>query len=276
VTLRGEAEGRMLIDYHVHLERGPYELEWLEQFVQAARNRGVKEIGVVEHAYRFQEAADLLPEDWPADRAELPVASYVDFMLMARGKGLPVRLGIEVDFVPGREEATAAFLRQYPFDFVLGAVHYLDGWGFDNPLFEGEWAAKDVDEVYRQYIDTVARAVRSGLFDVLAHPDVIKIFGHRPSRPADWSGLVRALAQTGTALEVSSAGLRKPVREAYPERGLLKACFAAGVPITLASDAHEPEEAGQGIEEVAFLAKEAGYRKITRFFARRAEEVPMT
>lgn len=271
----------MLADYHMHLERGGLRRDYLERFVATARARGVDEIGVTEHGYNFVEAAPLLgrPAYVAAHSRGYRVADYVELLRAAREDGLPVKLGIEMDYVPGREAEIRDFLAAYPWDFVIGSVHWLGEWGFD--LDPESWRGRDVAEAYREYFALAERAVRSGLFDVLGHPDVIKVFGHRlpPGAEAELEGyfdrLARAAAEAGVCLEVSSAGLRKPVGEIYPDARLLRRARALGVPITLASDAHEPEHVGWEYPRLVAFARAAGYRTLTVFDGRRRRQEPL-
>lgn len=264
-------------DYHLHLEQGPYTMEWLEEFLKVAHSRGVREVGFTEHAYRFREAASILENNWARQHATQSAEDYVRLLSQAKTIYPEVRLGLEVDYVPGKEEITRRFLAAYPFDFVLGSVHFLGDWGFDNPEFLAEWDHRDVDEVYRYYFWTLRQAATSRLFDVLAHPDVIKVFGHRATRDltAVYRETVETIARSDLAIEVSSAGLRKPVGELYPAETFLQMAFGAGIPITTASDAHRPEDAGRDLDQVVVLARRAGYTAVSSFQLRQRISVSL-
>ncbi|HEX6989292.1 MAG TPA: histidinol-phosphatase [Bacillota bacterium] len=271
----------MIADYHMHLERGGLDAAYLRRFVETAAARGVDEICITEHAYHFPAAAALLDKpDYVAARSRgYPLDAYVNLVLSARAQGLPVRLGIEMDYIPGSEEDIARFLEGHPWDLVIGAVHWIGDWGFD--LDPGSWAGRDVTEAYRSYFALAEQAVRSGLFDVFAHPDVIKVFGARPDpgfgeELLGWyDRLVAAARQAGVCLELSSAGLRKPVGEIYPDRRLLERAHRAGVPITLASDAHEPQHVGWAFDRLVSAARDAGYRTVTTFSRRRPRQAAL-
>ena len=168
-------------------------------------------------------------------------------------------------------------LGTYPFDFVLGSVHYIGDWGFDNPeLIEG-FSARHIESIWNDYFELLARAAASRLFDVLAHPDLVKKFGHRASGDLSrfYRPVLAEMRKAGTVLEVSSAGLRKTVAEIYPSLEFMRLANEAGVPITLASDAHAPAEVGNQFDRLVTAAREAGYTTITRFSGRRSEQVPM-
>lgn len=269
----------MIADYHMHLERGGLDPDYLRRFVETAVARGVDEICITEHAYHFPEAAALLgkPGYVAARSRGYDIDAYIDLILSARAQGLPVRLGIEMDYIPGAEEGIARFLEGRPWDLVIGAVHWIGDWGFD--LDPATWAGRDVTAAYRDYFALAEQAVASGLFDIFAHPDVIKVFGARPDPGFDsellawYDRLVAAAAASGTCLELSSAGLRKPAGEIYPDRRLLERARRAAVPITLASDAHEPEHVGWSFDALLSAAHQAGYTSGTVFSGRRPRQV---
>jgi histidinol-phosphatase (PHP family) len=297
----------MLVDYHMHLERGPFAPEWLDRFLAVARARGVAEIGVTEHIYRFaesqraygawwQEGAAAAPADaaganepapgtpafaawWWTQRGGQSLAEYANLLRDAAARSLPVRLGIEADYFPGREGAIHAVLAQAPFDYVIGSVHWIGPWGFDLLSVNGLWDGHDVDEAYRAYFALLGRAARTGLFQIMAHPDLIKVMGHRPSPALDLEALYEDAASAfvagGAAVEVSTAGLRKPVGELYPAPAFLRACQRRGVPLSLASDAHRPEDVGADFDQAVALARDAGYREVQRFAGKRACPAPL-
>lgn len=264
----------MIVDYHLHLrdeqERIAHTAEAAERFWEAAAARGLDEIGFSEHVYYFRQTRPLWTVPYHLERCVYDLERYVEAVLEARRRGVPVKLGLEVDYVRGREEQTAELLASYPWDFVLGSVHFVDGYAID-----GEPRLLDavgVEETWRRYFAELAAAARSGLFDVLAHPDVVKIWGVRPAAP-DYAPLLEAL--DGVALEVSTAGLRKPVGELYPDPALLAAARERGAPITLASDAHVPALVGADLERAVALARAAGYETVTVLEGRVARQEPL-
>jgi histidinol-phosphatase (PHP family) len=289
-------------DYHLHLHPheptpdgpppGAYPVEYLERYVEAAAARGVTELAFTEHLGRCRESVEVLGPFWDLEpdpelreqtRAlvardrNLSLERFVDVVLRAKDRGLPVLLGLEVDFFPHTIEAVAEFLAPYPWDLLVGAVHWIGGWTFDRPWAQPSYLQRGVRRVWEDYFSLSAQAAASGAVDVLAHPDRIKLHGYRPSEePLDlYEALVVAAAAGGTALEVSSAGLRKPVNEIYPSPRLLRMAQEAGLAITLASDYHSPEGAGWGHEAVVAAARAAGYTRRAAFRARRLSLVPL-
>lgn len=267
----------MLIDYHLHLENGPLTRAWLEEFLAVGRERGVEEFGFSEHAYNYRQARNLLDQPWAQRHSVRNLEDYLFLIQEAKEAGWPVKLGLEVDYAPGKEEAICDFLNRYPWDFVLGSVHWLGDWGFDNPEFAAEWERRNPEKVYREYFRLFRQAAESGLFDIMAHPDVIKVFGHRPAMDLTpfWEEAASVLASTGLCAEVSTAGWRKPVGELYPAPGFLSICRRFGVPVTLASDAHRPEDVGRDFLRAVEILRSCGYRELTRFAQRRRTFVPL-
>jgi histidinol-phosphatase (PHP family) len=260
-------------DHHVHPEHGPYHpgtypLSWIEAYLAVGRERGVAGIGLVEHGYRFLEAAGLLPTPWAEARCRYPLEAYTRLCDEVR-TALGVAVGLEMDYVPGREDAIRAYLSRYRWDFVLGSVHWLGDFGLDVAEMRDRYAERPLLEIWREYYRTQVAMVATGLFDVVTHPDLPKIFGgERP--PEDellplYRSLVEALADTRVALELNTSGLRRPVREMYPTPALLAMAARAGVPLVLASDAHEPENVGYAFDAAAELARRAGFREAAGF-----------
>ena len=289
-----------MLDYHLHLwahgqPAGPVVVEHLAAYCEQAANRGVAEIAVTEHLFRFRQAKAALGGFWDDDpdprlrgamaaywdeHATADLDAYVDVVERAKAEGLPVVLGLEVDHYAGRMEQVAALLRGYPFDVLLGSVHWLGAWGFDHyedPVVAAEWDGRATEEVWSAYADAVEELAASGVCDVLAHPDLCKVTGRVPAEVEETHDrLADALARHGMAAEVSSAGWRKPVGEAYPAPGLLSRFRARGVAVTTASDAHTLADVGEGVARLVPLLTEAGYDTVTAFRDRRPRDVALT
>jgi histidinol-phosphatase (PHP family) len=257
----------VIVDYHMHL-RDPHEgidhtSTAVERFVETAVARGVDEIGFTEHVYYFGQTRSLWTLGYQTERCVYDLDAYVDAVLEAKRQGMPVKLGLEVDYVGDRQDELASILEPYPWDFLLGSVHWVDGLAIDQE--PGFWGVAPVEEVWRRYFGALAELAGSGHVDVLAHPDLPKIFGRRPDR-------IRYPALTGVALEISTNGLYKPVGELYPDIEFLE---AARLPITLASDAHIPWNVGRDVARAVERARAAGYDTVTVFEGRRARQEPL-
>lgn len=174
---------------------------------------------------------------------------------------LPVKLGVEIDFFSDQVEEIGKFVRKYPFDYVIGSVHVIGDWVIDDPSKMGEYLKRDVSRVYEEYFSLVKRLCNCRLFDILAHPDLVKIFGARPS--TDFSRVLRetadAMAKSGICAEINTKGLRRPCREVYPSEEFLEILHGHDVPITFGSDAHKPSEVGRNLEDARRLARKVGY-----------------
>ncbi|EFK96319.1 histidinol phosphate phosphatase HisJ family, partial [sediment metagenome] len=180
---------------------------------------------------------------------------------------LKIKCGIEADFIPGFEKQTAQILQGYPYDYVIGSVHFINGWGFDNPVFMSKWQDFDINDVYMRYHEHLRLSAQSKLFDIMGHADLVKKFGHRPN--ADLSSEVKKTAavfkQTGMVIEINTSGLRKPALEIYPKLEDLKIYRAAQVPITFGSDAHLAQDVGRDFDKALELARSAGYEEYVIF-----------
>ena len=270
-------------DYHVHIERGPYTREWLEKFVEAGRRVGVYELGLVEHLYLFRESHGILHNPYiaekPGTRRELAGAPdlvgatldrFATFVTAAADSGLPVKCGLEVDYVPGAEEATNRLLKGLPLDFVIGSLHWLGDWGFD--IDQGSWSGRSVEAAYRQYYGTLAAATESGLFDIIGHPGNIAYFGHRPQAETMEemeAGFFERARAAGVVLEVNTGGLLRPVGQTFPRPETWPRIQAAGIPIVVCSDAHRPDEVAHDFPLVHRMLKEVGFAEAVRFERRK-------
>lgn len=282
----------MLTDYHLHLtpdgpearaeaaaawdaEGGHLSPGWIARYTERAAARAVAEIAVTEHVHRFTQAADWMDNPFWRGEAEMDLDAYCAALAAARDDhGLPVLVGIEMDWLPERRGEIAELLADRPFDIVLGSVHWLGALAVDHPDYPA-WDRLPAEQVWAAYLTELRAAAVSGLFDVLAHPDLPKVFGHR--MPAGLAGeleeTVAAIAEAGVAIECSSAGLRKRIRELYPDPDLLARFREAGIPATLSSDAHAPGDVARDYPTAVAALRGAGYTTITRLRGRVPEQV---
>jgi histidinol-phosphatase (PHP family) len=274
----------MLTDYHVHLRPDDtgatperlFNSENVERYLDAARDAGIIELGVSEHIFRFRDALVIWDHPFWQKYGTDDLGAYCEFV-----RGTPLRLGIEADFVPGAEDRIASLLDAHDFDYVIGSVHFLgqDG-AVDDEAYDVWHKVGDPDRLWRRYFNSLAEAARSGLFDVLAHPDLVKIWGSgRPSPEGDlrryYEPAIEAIAETGIAVEVSTAGLRKPVGEIYPAGSFLDLCVEAGATFSLSSDAHMPEHIGFEYGQAVELMRTAGIDEVAVFEQRERRLEPL-
>lgn len=268
----------------MHLRRGEsddvemtdHSIDALERYVASARGAGIDEIAVTEHVYYFTETRDLWHMPYHLEHCICEFEPYLATIGEAKRRGLPVKLGIEVDYEPAREEETRAWLARYDWDVVLGSVHFVDGFGIDSrPRLIDEIG---IDATWRRYFDVLGAAASSGLFDSLAHPDLVKMWGDRPAQDVQeelFAAFADGAAGAGVCVEVSTRGLLRPVAEPYPDRRLLVACRERNVPVTLASDAHSADRIGWRFGESLELLRAAGYETVTVFERREPRQVAL-
>lgn len=253
-----------LPDYHTHTVRCGHARGDPAQYVEAARSRGLIGLGVADHL-------PLLPDPDPELSMELDdLGDYVaEVLSLKTAHPGYVFLGIEADYRPHTVVEVGSLLQEHPFDYVIGSVHHLGSWGFDDPRQINEYESRDIDDVWIEYLQLVGDAAESGLFTILGHLDLVKKFGYRPTRTLDieLDRLVERIGRAGVLVEINTAGLHKPIGEAYPTLDILRRLRAAGVQITFGSDAHRPEEVGRDFDHAVRLARAAGYESFARLEA---------
>ncbi|HLB21326.1 MAG TPA: histidinol-phosphatase [Solirubrobacteraceae bacterium] len=264
----------MLTDYHLHLRPDDLDASADECFTQgnfaryraAASERGIAELGVAEHVYRFEQALDVWRHPFWVPFATDDLDAYCTFVR----EQTDLRLGIEADFVPGAEDRTANLLQAREFDYVVGSVHFIREGAVDMDDYSVWDSGRSVEQIWQRYFQTLGEAARSGLFDVLAHPDLVKVWGSgRPLPEGDlrryYELAIDGIADSGIAVEVSTAGLRKPVAELYPAPAFLEMCLEAGAPVALSSDAHDPRDIGADYDRALELLDELGVGELCVF-----------
>lgn len=274
----------MLTDYHVHLRPdgdGTPASEYFtaanaSRYREAAEQRGIAELGASEHVYRFRQALDVWQHPFWRENAHDDLDAYCDFVAE---QGLKV--GVEADFVPGTEDRMANLLDGRPWDYVIGSVHFVGDEAVDHPDWD-IWSARSADpeKIWRRYFEWLGEAARSGLFDILAHPDLVKVWGaDRPRPDGDlrrfYELAIDGIAESEIAVEVSTAGLRKPVGERYPAEPFLAMCLEAGCPVALSSDAHVPEHLGFEYEPTVAWLVDQGVRELCVFEGRERRLEPI-
>jgi histidinol-phosphatase (PHP family) len=235
-----------------------------EAFIDAAIAAGLTEYGIADHAPQIPEPFD----DWRMAVDELP--DYFEWIARARARAagrIPVRAGLECDWLAGGEYWITDLASRYAWDYLIGSVHYLGDWDFDNPKWLGRWAESDVDAVWSHYWETYLKMADSGLFDILGHPDLVKKFAHVPNGDLDrfYEPVIDAIAASGSVIELNTAGWYKPCAEAYPAPRFLELACSAGIGLVISSDSHAPAEVARNFPKAIELAKAAGYRETVLF-----------
>ncbi len=267
----------MLTDYHLHLRPDDpgteaarfFTAENAERYRAAADERGIAELGVSEHVHRFRQALDVWQHPWWLQNAVDDIDEYCSFVR----EQTDLRLGIEADFLDGREDRMASLIEAREWDYVVGSVHFLCDAAVDHHGWDVWETGRGADEVWRRYFETLGEAARCGMFDILGHPDLVKVWG--PDRPRPEGDLRRfyelamdGIAESRIAIEVSTAGLRKPVKELYPARAFLEMALDAGCPVALSSDAHVPADVGHAYSEALAMLQDLGVSELCVFEGR--------
>ncbi|MGF7137899.1 histidinol-phosphatase HisJ family protein [Roseimarinus sediminis] len=247
-----------LVDYHMHTTFSDGK-DHYPAFLEQARKKDLAEIGFTDHI-------TLQPVDWAMKEMDYPVMKEnLKSLCNNFSEDVQVRFGIEVDYFPDKEEELRALIAYFPADFVIGSVHFIDQWNFDSDkTLYGKWSN---DELYRKYFQLVQQAARSGLFDVIAHLDLIKKFACWPENDQShlFEETLKVIKEADVVMELNTSGFDFPCREFYPSKKIIEMAARIGVPVTLGSDAHEPSQLARHFDQAIQWLKEAGYTKITRF-----------
>ena len=281
------------IDHHVHLEKGPYSLEWLEAFIQSATDHHVTRLGIVEHTTQFRalmgpDRREPAPGNDPASLAQKAwferhmnrgrLREYTAFIEQARKRYPTTTFGLEVDWF-GNTETTDTDM-DFDWDFLIGSVHFIEDKAADNPGLPGIWDKSPVSDVYIRYFDLLRKAVESRTFDILGHLDVLKMVRPLPadSKVAEsLDRLIDAITVSGITVEINTAfSYRQEAREEFcPSHDIIARLVSRGVPLTLSSDAHRPEHVGMNLDKAAGALKALGVKCVHRFQRRKSEGVSL-
>lgn len=261
-------------DYHMHTPLCHHATGTPSEYAAQAVALGLPEIGFSDHAPMRQDGFD----NWRMGLADLD--EYVRLVEQARRDhpGLPIRLALEVDWLPGQESWIRELAARHPWDYLIGSVHYVGpDWAIDDPGTLSRWKRENPDDVWAAYVDLLTQAAGSRLFDILGHIDLPKKFGFRPHRDVLplYDRFLGIAKDSGVAIEINTAGLRKDCREMYPSRDILCVAARRGVALTFGSDAHAPAEVGAALGEAQRLARDVGFIVTRRFAGRHATEVPI-
>ena len=250
---------KIRVDLHNHTTRCNHAEGTVDEYIQRAIALGIDIYGFSEHA----------PMDFD-EKYRLPfcdIDAYFNDILSAKEKyknEIDILLGYEVDWLPGHMDERVLHAKV---DYLIGSVHFIDKWSFDNPAFIGEWKNKNIDEIWQAYFEATEAMVKSGKFDIVGHLDLIKVFKFMPKRDIRILAkpVLKAIKKSNMVIEINTAGLRKPIGELYPSPALLEEVYSLGIPITFSSDAHAVEQIGTGYAHAITLAKSLGYTQAVTF-----------
>jgi histidinol-phosphatase (PHP family) len=266
----------MLLDYHTHHYRCGHARGVMEDYIQAALAVGLKEIGVSDHSPIYHLGANPHPLPRTA-MSQLELPHYIDEALALQQKyagRIAVKIGVESDYLEEHEAHYRSLWAGYPLDYVIGSVHWLGTWNIFYPELPNGMTAM---EAYLTYLNLTGRAAASGIYEIIGHLDCLKTRGHLPDRAIipPLEEAIRALADSGVAIELNTSGWRKECAECYPRAEVLARCHHWGVPVTFGSDAHDPHLVGAGYAEAVRLLKEIGYTELASFTRRRRTMLPL-
>jgi histidinol-phosphatase (PHP family) len=288
-----------VIDYHLHLWPHSessvwFRLDQIAAYCDEAARHGVSEIALTEHSHRFVDVAAVVGPFWerfghePTSQtmaaywdfhARNSLEAYVTLAQRAKDEGLPVKIGLEVDYYKDQMGAVSELFAQYPFDVLIGSVHWLGTWHLDDYESEvdlNEWRVRDVDQCWTDYAVAIDELCAANAVDVLAHPDLIKVAGFIASSPADtWDAMAESAAKADVSMECSSAGWGKPVGEQYPAEGFLDRLVAKGLTFTTASDAHQYERVGERAGDLAAMLEARGVHEVASYTGRQRRMIPL-
>ena len=266
----------MKLDYHMHFEYGSYDLEWVQGFFESAKKNGVGEIGISEHSHGFIEFKDLYYEELILDdsvvgsyqakwleknKFKYSLKDYFKFMQMLKEKGYPVKIGIEICNFKNQEKVKA-IIKDYEFDYIIGSVHFLNGWGYDFADIKQVWNDFSLQDIYKWYAEEITNLAQSGLYDVLGHPFNIRLFKNIPEfdvKPI-LEQVATVLKEANMVIDINTGTLyRYPIEEISPYPDFLQVAKKYDLPIITSSDAHKPEDCGRYIDEAIDYAKTFGY-----------------
>ncbi|OQX86272.1 MAG: hypothetical protein B6D63_00255 [Candidatus Latescibacteria bacterium 4484_7] len=263
-----------MIDYHLHGNFCGHGSGRLEEYVLAAIDRGLSEIGFSAHLPKVVDPDPyhaMLEDDLP--RYVKTVRSLQD----EYGTRIKIKLGIEADYFEGFEEKTRALLSAHPFDYVIGSIHFLGDWHFTSRAGLAQYGREDPNEAFPRYFELLRKMISTGLFDIVGHPDAIRRSYFVPTIPleGEYRATAELIEQKGMSAEVNTAGLRRDAGSIYPAHEFLSVLVAEGVPLTIGSDAHRPDDVGRDFDSALSELKRFGVERVAVYERRKRSLVPL-
>jgi histidinol-phosphatase (PHP family) len=262
-----------MVDYHTHTSRCGHATGTVEEYVQSALSKGIREIGIADHAPMPESQRAGLTMS--AGEVEEYIRSVEECRERYAGR-IDVRLGFEVDY-PLLDSFDARYLTDPRIDYLIGSCHFIDGWPFDHHDCIDGWKERDINGIHASYYSILESMAGSGLFNIMGHFDIVKKFGFRAG--GDFLPAIektaRVMAAGNVAAEINTAGMKHPAREMYPADAILEIFFRCNVPVTLGSDAHRPDQTGHLFAEALAKISGAGYRKVSGFSKRQRYDITL-
>jgi len=255
----------MIADLHNHTKLCNHATGEMNEYVQEAIKKDIKYFGFSDHApMEFDKKYRMSFND---------MTKYEDDVKALKKEyknDIEILLGYEVDFLPGFMDKKVL---KADVDYLIGSVHFLNGWGFDNPEFIGEYKNKDIDKIWEEYFEAIKSLAKSGLFDIVGHIDLIKVFNYLPKKEIKLiaKDAIKAIKEANMTVELNMAGYKKPIGELYPGRDILELIKEYDIPITFGSDAHKPDEICKYEDRLLDAIKEFDFKKCAIFKKRDRE-----
>jgi len=253
------------VDLHNHTTLCNHATGSSEEYILKAIDLGIDIYGFADHApmdFEPEYRMDLSQKD--------EYEKSILFLKEKYKKKIDIRLGYEVDFMSNPKYMEKSILNA-PVDYLIGSVHFLNQedslWGFDNPAFIKTYESTNIDKIWQDYFDAVEAMAKTNYFNIVGHLDLIKVFKFLPKKNIKLIAInaIKAIKKSNMAIEINAAGLRKPIKEAYPSKELLELAFEYDIPITFSSDAHSIEQIGFAYDIITKFAKEIGYKECVSF-----------
>ena len=255
-----------MIDLHNHTPLCKHATGTPKEYIKEAIKKGIKIYGFSDHApmeFDYEYRMSFNEMDIYENEIKKLKKEFKD--------KIEILLGYEVDFTPIVDKRVL----NRKVDYLIGSVHFLDNWGFDNPEFIKEWDKRDVDDVYKEYFTKIEEMANSKLFDIVGHLDLVKVFGYKPKKDIKdiAKKAIKAIKNSGMSVEVNTAGLRKPIKEIYPNNELIEMILNEGIDLTLSSDAHSINQVGFMINETLNELKKFGVTELAIYKNRKKEKI---
>lgn len=250
----------MRVDLHNHTALCNHATGTMQEYIKKAIELDIDIFGFSEHApMEFDKKYRL-----SISQKKFYEKSVLDLKKQYKND-INIILGYEVDYLDG--DYILNEIKNADVDYLIGSVHFINKWGFDNPEFIGVYKNKDIDKIWEDYFDAVNAMVKTGYFDIVGHFDLIKVFKFFPKKDIKLLALntLKQIKKSGMVLEINSAGFRKPIQEQYPSKDLLEVAYELDIPITFSSDAHSVDQVGLNYDKVIKLAKDIGYNSCIYF-----------
>lgn len=248
----------MIVDLHNHTVLCNHASGSIEEYVQKAIEKKIDIFGFSDHA----------PMNFDTYRMHFNEMDFYEKEVLhvksKYAKDISILLAYEVDYLEGYIDPR---VMEREVDYLIGSVHYLGAWGFDNPEYIGEYQNRDIDTIWEDYFSAIEAMAKRGLFDIVGHIDLMKVFNFLPKKDIRLLAkeAIKAIKKTNMSVEINAAGLRKPIKEAYPSNPIMELLAENDIPITFGSDAHAPEHIGFEREHIETLARRYGYKKCATF-----------